>query len=189
MEQAVAAAPGEGQELMDVAGFREKYGPWMEEVRPLLEAKDWKSAFASYPFPQPATAPWTPFSKELGQCRVALLSTAGIYLKDSQQRFDAENIEGDWSFRELPRTIKPDEVALAHTHYDHASADADLNAVLPLDRLGELEKEGVIGELLTPIFSISGYCTRPDLVAEQTAPQIAARVKEMRADVLLNIPV
>lgn len=178
-----------GIELMDVAAFQEAYGPWFKEVKPLLEASDWKAAMANFPYPQPATAPWTPFGKDLKDCRVALLSTAGVYLKDSQQPFDAENIEGDWTFREVPTSITPKDIAIAHTHYPHASAETDLNAVLPLDRLREFVEEGLIGELLSPLFSVSGFCTRPDKVAEETAPQIAERVKALGADLLLNVAV
>jgi D-proline reductase (dithiol) PrdB len=189
MEQAKEGTPGRNVEVMDVTAFREAYGPWLEETRPLLEAADWKGAFATFPFPRPAEAPWSPLEKPLAECRVALLSTAGVYLRDSQQPFDAENIEGDWSFREVPCSAKPADLSIAHTHYDHANAEADLNTVLPLDRLRELQAEGFIGELLSPFFSISGYCTRPDLVAEETAPRVVERMKALGADALLNVAV
>ncbi len=52
-----------------------------------------------------------------------------------------------------------------------------------------MEAEGAIGGLVSPFFSISGYCTRPDLVAEETAPRIAERVAALGADVLLNVAV
>lgn len=176
-------------EVMDLAAFKADYGPWLEQVRPLLEAAKFKEAFATYPFPQPRTAPWTPFSKDLSACKVALVSTAGVYVKGEQQPFDAENIEGDWTFREVRTNLRADQVVIAHTHFDHTVAEQDLNCVLPLERLHELAAEGVIGELLSPFFSISGYCTTADKIVEQSAPAIVARLKEMGADVLLNIPI
>lgn len=189
MEQTKEVNESPPNELMDVAAFREAYGPWFDEVKPMLEAADWKGAFATFPFPRPTTTPWTPFTKPLSECRVALLSTAGVYLKESQERFDAENIEGDWTFREVPTSITPQDWEIAHTHYDHTSAEADLNAVVPLERLRELERDGVIGELLSPFFSVSGYCTRPDKIAEGAGPQIAERVRSLGADLLLNVAV
>ena len=89
----------------------------------------------------------------------------------------------------VPNDIRPDQVGIAHTHFDHTVAEQDLNCVLPLERLHELAAEGVIGEFLSPIFSISGYCTTADKIAEDSAPAIVARIKEMGADVVLNIPI
>lgn len=189
MEQAKTVAPLHDVEVMDLPAFKAAYGPWLEAVRPLLEAASWKDAFATYPFPTPSAAPWTPFTKDLSACKVALVSTAGVYVKGEQEPFDAENIEGDWTFRELPSDIRPDQIGIAHTHFDHTVAEQDLNCVLPLERLHELAAEGVIGEFLSPVFSISGYCTTADKIAEESAPAIAARLVEMGADVVLNIPI
>ena len=177
MEQAKTDTPLHDVEVMDLPAFKAAYGPWLEQARHLLEAANWKDSFATYPFPMPQAAPWTPFTKDLSECRLALISTAGVYLKGEQEPFDAENIEGDWTFRELPATLRVDQVDIAHTHYDHTVADQDLNSVLPLERLRELEAEGVIGELLAPVFSISGYCTTADKITEISAPAIVARLK------------
>ncbi|MCZ6841216.1 MAG: glycine/sarcosine/betaine reductase selenoprotein B family protein [SAR324 cluster bacterium] len=189
MEQLKVVDPRQDVEVMDLAAFKAAYGPWLESVRERMEAGDFKEAFKTYPFPQPADAPWTPFTKELGQCKVAVLSTAGLYLEGEQTPFDAPHIEGDWTFREVPTDTPAEKMGMAHTHFDHGVAEQDLNSVLPLDRLRELQAEGVIGELLSPFFSITGYCTRADKLTEETAPAIVARLQEMGADVLLNIPI
>lgn len=189
MEQLKAEQPLHEVEVMDLAAFKAAYGPWLEQVRPLLDASDFKPAFETYPFPMPQAAPWTPFTKDLSTCRVALVTTAGVYVKGEQEPFDAENIEGDWTFREVPADSSRDRLAIAHAHFDHTVAEQDLNCVLPLDRLRELENEGAIGEFLSPVFSISGYCTTADKITEQSAPAIVARLHEMGADVVLNIPI
>lgn len=189
MEQLKTGESRHDVEVMDLAAFKAAYGPWLEEVRPLLEAGNWKEGFKTYPFPKPAAAPWTPFTKDLKDCRVALVSTAGVYVKGGQEPFDAPNIEGDWTFREVPTSIRADQVGIAHAHFDHEVAEKDLNCVLPLERLHELAAEGVIGKLLSPFFSISGYCTRADKITEESAPGIVERVQEMGADVVLNIPI
>ena len=103
MEQLKSNEPRQDVEVMDLAAFKAAYGPWIEEVRGQMEAGDFKAAFATYPFPQPKEAPWTPFEKELSQCKVALLSTAGIYLKDTQEPFDAPDVEGCWRCATLRR--------------------------------------------------------------------------------------
>lgn len=174
---------------MDIPAFRERYPAWLEAARPHLEAKDWKTAFKGYPYPTHDDAPWTPLEKPLSACRLAVLTTAGLYVAGDQPRFHAEDIEGDWTLRELPDDVPLDALDIAHTHYDTARAREDVNCVYPHDRLRELAADGVIGELASRHYSISGYCTRADLVAERTAPQVVERLRADGVDVLLHVPV
>ena len=44
-------------------------------------------------------SPWAPLSKPLNRCRVALITTGGLYV-EGQEPF---NVAGDWSFRHLPK--------------------------------------------------------------------------------------
>lgn len=83
--------------LMDMAAFKARYPQWLDENRPLLEAAKWKEAFKNFPFAVNASAPWTPMEKPVAQTRLAVLTTAGLYLKGDQAPFDAANIEGDWT--------------------------------------------------------------------------------------------
>jgi D-proline reductase (dithiol) PrdB len=177
-------------QLMDIAAFQERYPAWLERARAMLEASDFKGAFAAdYPYVVNAEAPWTPPRKPLAQSRLAVLTTAGLYVKGEQPRFRDADVEGDWTFRELPGDAWVDQLEIAHTHFDHARAEQDLNCVYPLERLRELMADGVIGSLAQRHYSISGYCTRADLVAEHTAPQIAQRLAQDGVDVLLHVPV
>src|SRR5574341_560481 len=175
--------------IMDLGAFAAAYPAWLARARPALERKQWKEGFAGFPAPVNATAPWAPFAKPVASCRLALLSTAGLYLEGEQAAFDAENIEGDWTFRELPGARPGARLAIAHAHYDHASARQDLNSVYPLDRLRELAAQGAIGTLAERHYSISGYCTRLDRVVEETAPRIVERLKADGVDAVLHIPV
>ena len=172
-----------------LAEFRLVYPAWREGALPFLEAADWKQAFTEYPFLRFETIPWAPLKKPLAQCRVAILSTAGVYVKGDQPPFDAENFEGDWRFREVPIDMDKEQLAIAHTHYPHRHAEQDLNVVLPLQRLKALQAEGVIGELAPMALSISGYCLQPDMIAEHSIPAMVARLQAMETDVLLHIPV
>ena len=47
--------------------------------------------------------PWTPFKKPLSECKVALVTTAGIHHKD-QLSFDMMDKDGDPSFRVIDST-------------------------------------------------------------------------------------
>ena len=176
-------------DLIDLEGFKQAYPPWLDRNRAALEAKDWASAFKDYPHLSFAEAPWTTLGKPLAECRVALLSTAGVYVAGDQPPFSAENEEGDWGMREIPMNAEASTLAIAHTHYDHQYALADLNCVYPVERLKGLQAQGVFAELAPTVISISGYCTRADLLMENTTPAIVARLKAMEVDALLHIPV
>lgn len=176
-------------QIMDVAAFQARYPDWLESQRPLLEQANWRDAYKTYPFVLNEGSPWAPLGKPLAECRVAVLSTAGLYVPGEQPPFRAEDIEGDWTFRELPADVPPERMEIAHTHYDHARADADRNCVYPLARLRELVAEGVIGALAPVHYSISGYCARADLLAENTAPQVVQRARMDGVDAVLHVPV
>ena len=176
-------------ELMNIEAFQAAYPRWLEQARPFLEAADWKSSFRDFPYVKNADSPWTPLKKPLAESRVAMLTTAGLYLKDDHAPFTAGDIEGDASFRELPEAASSGRLAIAHDHYPHKHVEQDLNCVYPLQRLQEMVADGVLGELAPRNFSISGYCTRIDKVVEETVPRIVERLKADRVDVLLHIPV
>jgi D-proline reductase (dithiol) PrdB len=176
--------------IMDTEAFAAKYAEWFGRAKPLLEQSNWKDAFAAgFPTPVNGEAPWAVPAKPLAESTLALFSTAGLYLPGEQVPFDAHNIEGDWTFRELPRDVDTARLKIAHTHYNHASARQDINSVFPLQRLKELQADGVIGALAERVFVTSGYCTRLDQVVRETAPRIVARLQELRVDAVLHIPV
>ncbi|MBI4241596.1 MAG: hypothetical protein HY613_07755 [Candidatus Rokubacteria bacterium] len=172
-----------------LAEFRARYGPWWAEARPLIEAHQYAPAFKSYPWPTFATAPWAPVSKPLSASRLAVVTTAGLYRPGVEAPFQSENPEGDWSFRALPREVDLKALAIGHLHFSHEVAEADMNTILPLERLAELEGNGVIGELAPTHYSTMGYVTRAADLAEETAPAIAAGMKAEAVDVALVIPV
>jgi len=175
--------------VMDLEAYKRAYPGWLEANRHLLEAANWKEAMAGFPFAVNTESPWTPFTGDLKSRKLALLSTAGVYLPGEHKPFDAENIEGDWTYREIPVGTDLSRTALAHTHYPHTHADADRNSVFPLDRLRELSAAGTIGPLAPRHYSISGYCTRLERVVEEALPAIVAAMQEDGVEMVLHIPV
>ena len=95
--------------------------------------------------------PWTPLAKPLAECRVALLSTAGLSMKGDAP-FDMEMerknpMRGDPSWRALPATATAAGTCANHLHIDTGYVLRDLNVALPVDRLRELAEQGVIGSV------------------------------------------
>ena len=91
--------------------------------------------------------PWAPLRRPLHESRLALVSSAGLYLSGVHEPFAAAHPHGDPTFREIPVDTPLTSLGFAHDHYDHALAEEDANVVFPLDRLRALEDAGEIGAL------------------------------------------
>ena len=124
------------------------------------------------------SAPWAPFTKPLPQARIAVLTTGGIHLAD-QQPF---NVDGDWSYREIPLNTPLEDFRVAHTHYDTTGVAEDVDAVFPIHRLQELAAEGMVGEAHSPTFSFMGYIYDVAGLIEVSAPEVAQRLKDEEVD-------
>lgn len=143
--------------------------------------------------PQYDFIPWTPLKKPLRECRVALLTTAGISLK-TDTPFDMERerrdpLWGDPSFREIPRWASEKDIVVNHIHINPRYIYQDLNVALPLQRFQELAQLGEIGALAPTHYSIMGYNTDPTELVCTSAPQIADRMKAEEVDVAFLVPV
>ena len=136
------------------------------------------------------TPPNAPLHKELSQCRVALITTAGLHLQD-QTPYDDRIIGGDCSYREIPNTIETQDLALGHRSkaFDASGTESDINLVLPLDRFRELKTEGKIGSLNDRHFSFMGSITKPKPLIEKTAPEVAQMLEADGVDVAFLTPV
>jgi len=133
--------------------------------------------------------PWTPLEKDLSECRVALVTTAGVHIS-GQVPFDMNDEEGDPTFREIPVDVSSEDLMITHKYYDHSDADRDINIVFPIDRLRELAKSGYIKALAPRHFGVMGHIVGGKLkqLIEETAPLIAAGIKEDGADIVLLTP-
>jgi D-proline reductase (dithiol) PrdB len=144
----------------------------------------------AYPWRRINPVPWTPLDKPLEECRLALVSTAGLVLPD-QERFDASVKGGDTSFRVIPGTV--DVTTLIDTHrsdsFDHTGLRQDQNLALPLDRLRELESSGEIGSLGPRHLSFMGSITAPGRLIRRTGPQAAQYLVDDGVDIALLVPV
>jgi D-proline reductase (dithiol) PrdB len=131
--------------------------------------------------------PWTPMRKPLDRCRVALVSTGGLYLPH-QEAFNAESPDGDWSFREIPNDVSLGDLLIAHEHYDHSGAETDMNVIFPLERFRELESHRTIGELAGTHYAFMGFIPDPVSLVEETAPEVARRLSADGVDVVFLFP-
>jgi len=173
---------------IDLDKFKFAYDKWVADSLPDYRAGNMKEIVKHYPLIAPDDIPWTPYRGRFAEQALALVTSGGLYLKDSQPAFDTESIHGDPSFREIPKTVRPDELGIAHAHYDHALAEQDINTIFPLERFVELENDGVIGRLADTHFSFS-YVNDVVTLLTETAPALIRRLKADKIDVLFLVPV
>lgn len=134
------------------------------------------------------TIPWKPLNKPLAECRIALVTTAGVHLVD-QVPFEVNAKEGDPSYRVLPADSPPENYRISHTHYDHSEADRDINCVFPITRIRALLEQGFIGSLAHNNFGFMGFVLKPNLEKLiDNARSVALRLLEQKVDAVLLTP-
>jgi len=133
--------------------------------------------------------PWAPFEKPLSGCKVSLVTTAGVHHKD-QMGFDIHDADGDPTFRVIDASRPIEDLMITHDYYDHSDADRDINIVFPIERLKELENEGVIGRAATMHYGFMGHITgrHVQTLLNKSAPEVAMRLKADGVDAVVLVP-
>ena len=133
--------------------------------------------------------PWTPFAMPLKEAKIAIVTTAGVHLRD-QLPFDMKDPTGDPSYRELPADTPMDEYAITHDYYDHTDAGRDINIVFPIERLKELEADGVIGSVAATNYGFMGHIegAHLDTLVNRTAPEVAGKIRSEGVDAVILTP-
>ena len=130
--------------------------------------------------------PVTPLSKPLNKCRIALITTGGLHLR-TDEPFDQNILDGDSSFRKIPRDIKADGLHIAHKWYNHKFINADLNCVLPIDRMREYVQNGTIGSLSEENYSFMGHIYKAEALLK-SSKKLGRILKENDVDIAFLTP-
>lgn len=133
--------------------------------------------------------PWCRPAKPLQQCKLAVVTTSGVHHR-GQKPFDMRDRDGDPTFRAIAAATIATDYQITHDYYDHSDAEKDLNIILPLDRLRELQQEGVIGVLAETHYSFMGHIDGRHIatLVGSTARQVAQKLKQDQVDVVLLTP-
>ena len=147
-------------------------------------------------------APFTALSKPLSESRIGLLTTSGHFvegddpepfgvkemnLEEAQARI-SDFLKADPVLSIIPTDISREKLRVRHGGYDIRAALDDYNVVLPIDRIGELQQDGLIGQTLGNAFSFVGACAQRSLVND-IAPQWAEMLKAQGVDGMILVPV
>jgi D-proline reductase (dithiol) PrdB len=136
--------------------------------------------------------PWTPLSKPLKETTMALITSAGISLKHDRP-FDMEREKreaswGDPTSRELPRGTTEKDIQIHHLHINPKPIFQDINVILPLGRMAEFEKEGVIGRLAPTAYSFYGFQWESREFLSQGIEPISKKMRQEGVDAVLLTP-
>ena len=147
------------------------------------------------PAPGEGEPVWAPFEKRLSESRIAMLTSAGLYLDGEQEPFDGEREKaeptwGDPTWRAIPQDLNGHKIGMMHLHVNNTDVLADHNIALPTDLLAELAADGVVAGASARHVSVMGY-QQAGLAAWRTtaAPEIAAMLREDGADGVVLAPV
>ena len=164
--------------------WQQRYAEWQKEHGAARTNGD---VGESYPFVINKRAPFTPARRALPMLNLALISSAGAYL-DGTQPFNRDDAGGDISFREIPIEVGPEDLKFVARGYDPGAVQADLNTQLPLQRLGEFEANGVIGQLNPVFWSFSGFIPNAASVVDEMLPLLQERIRRYEVQAALLIP-
>ena len=143
--------------------------------------------------PEPEGIPWAPLRKPVEQCRFALVTTAGLYIKDAQPTFDLERERqepfwGDPTYRVIPADVRHEQIGVAHLHINTEDILEDVNIVLPVGRFQELAQAGEVSALAPHHYSFMGYQQDNREWRERYGPEVAQRMVEEEVDAVLLTP-
>ena len=157
-----------------------------QQLRPGL----WETVNERYPgsmITRLDAVPLARLGQPLSETRLTFVSSAGVQPKGTMP-FDVVHPVGDYSFRRVPSSSRPEDLEIHQLKYPTAGAHRDLNVIFPIERLQELAAEGVIGDLTPNFFSFIGYNMDPERLERTLAEETAAAVVADGAEAALLCP-
>jgi len=145
-----------------------------------------KPGFVPHHWIKNITVPFTPFTKKIFDCRVALVGGGGMSLR-SQEPYNSMSLN-DITYREIPGDAKPDDFVVSSAYIKHDDTDKDINNLFPIELLQEMAKDDYI-ESVSPVNFICGVgrIMEPHLTAfvDEIIPEIVGKLKTAHVDVVL----
>ncbi len=150
-----------------------------------------KTALSLYPWKNCRPDKMAALTTPLYMANVAIISSAGLYIKNEQESFDTKIKGGDYSFREITKDVNLSQFKDGHRSgsFDHTGLRADPSGVMPIPQLIQLAEEGMIGKVNHRHFSVMGSILAPIRFVKKTIPEIIQKLKEDSVQIVLLIPV
>lgn len=142
----------------------------------------------------PADVVWSPLGVPVTAATVALLTSAGLYLPESQDAFDTERERreptwGDPTYRVIPRGVRQDQVSAAHLHLNTRDFGVDFNVALPIQAFADLAAAGAIGAVADEHYSFMGFQSRDLREWKETyGPEVVEHLRAAAVDAVVLAP-
>ena len=122
--------------------------------------------------------------KPLSDSKVAIVTSASLHHED-----DDDFAPSDTGSRVLEKDRRDIVVGHWSPNFDASGVSADLNVVFPIDRLQELENQGVIGSVSEVHIAVAGNQFDLSGIRLDGGPSAAALLNKHEVDVVLLTPV
>ncbi|MEM7128900.1 MAG: glycine/sarcosine/betaine reductase selenoprotein B family protein [Chloroflexota bacterium] len=146
--------------------------------------------------------PFAALSKPIGESRIGLLTSTGHFVvghdpepfgvKEMTQEEATERIQDFLksapTLSEIPLDTDDNHLQVRHGGYDIQGVLVDHNVALPLDRMLELDEEGIIGTALSPAYSFVGATAQMRLLSK-TGPEWVEIFRQQDMDGMILVPV
>jgi len=142
------------------------------------------SSLPPYPIVDSQGVPWTPLTKPLADCTIMMLTSAGVHCKN-EPPFQSPN---DLTFRLIDSASDAATLTPSHPAPIRRPGQVDINVVCPVERLRELQAEGLFRALAPHHVSILGAIKQFRELHHEMAPAIAQHARAEGADLLLLVP-
>lgn len=134
---------------------------------------------------EPEPSAFTPLSKPLSECKVALIASGGVY-QVGQVAFHHKD---DTTHRLIPFDTDVAELRTSHFAYDMTNARQDPNVVFPIDALRAMDESNTIGSLTSHALTFMGGIYSQRRLREELLPELVGEIEAMEPDVILLVPV
>jgi D-proline reductase (dithiol) PrdB len=169
--------------IENIEQWRRQYDGWRQGTRESSSTDIDKN----YPFVRNKRAPFTPARRALPMLNLALISSAGAYI-DGTAPFDASSVDGDFKFREIPVEVTAEDLRFTARGYDTSAVHEDINSQIPIERLFEFERNGIIGQLNPVFWSFCGYIPDAARLVEELAAPLVQRLVRHEVQAALLVP-
>ena len=122
--------------------------------------------------------------KPLIEAKVAIVTSASLHHED-----DDDFAPSDTGYRVLEKDRRDIVVGHWSPNFDASGVSADLNVVFPIDRLQELENQGVIGSVSDVHIAVAGNQFDLSGIRLDGGPSAASLLNKHEVDVVLLTPV
>ena len=169
--------------IENIDDWRRRYSAWQKNRKTNVV----DDVGSDYPFVKNRRAPFTPARRALPMLNLALICSAGAYI-DGTEPFATDSPSGDVSFREIPVEVEAEDLRFAARGYDPTAVLQDANSQLPVERLFEFERNGIIGQLNPVFWSFCGFIPDAGRLADELVPRLVERVKLYEVQAALLVP-